>query len=150
MGTQSEKRSQVRHGVSHSPDPFRTSPTERIPFVEYTTDVTDETLSGNLSDETVRNTSEEQTLMSVSDYSYGYGDALLERVVRPVIFAAYGNSNMEDDAGEVLSAERSDSDKKDESIAWRTAFEPSCRNWVRSKVITAANTRLDELRKTGP
>lgn len=129
--------------------PFRTSPTERIPFVEYTTDVTDETLSGNLSDETVGNTSQEGALMSVSDYSYGYGDALLERVVRPVIFAAYtGTATWKDDAGEVLSAELGQiATKKDESIAWRTALNPRG-NWVRS-VITAANTRLDELRKTG-
>lgn len=110
--------------------PFRTSATERIPFVRY-----DDIDGGQVE--------------SVADYTYGYRHALRDRVVRPVMFAAYsGVSRWRNSAGEVLSASLSDADTKDvELAAWRTALDPSGQ-WI-PHVIAAADQRLTEIREAG-
>ena len=55
--------------VSLTGTPFRTKADERIPFVRY-----EESDDG---------------LLSAADYSYGYGEALADGIVRPVLFMAY-------------------------------------------------------------
>ena len=65
--------------------PFRTRPDERIPFVRYDADL-------------------EGGFTSAADFTYGYAEALADRVVRPVVFAAYsGVSRWRNSAGEVVA-----------------------------------------------
>lgn len=109
--------------------PFRTKPEERIPFVRY-----EEADDG---------------LLSLADYSYGYREALIEAVVRPVVFAAYsGTSRWMNSAGEVLSASLTDAGTKAaEEAAWRTALDPAG-EWI-AHVVAAADARLTDVRESG-
>jgi superfamily II DNA or RNA helicase len=110
--------------------PFRTKPEERIPFVRY-----DALTDGELE--------------STADYTYGYGQALADGVVRPVMFAAYaGRSRWRNSAGDVLTATLGEGGtKKSEEAAWRTALNASGR-WV-PHVLVAANQRITDLRESG-
>lgn len=116
--------------ISLTGTPFRTSREQKIPFVTYSED-------------------NEGQLRSVSDFGYGYADALADHVVRPVVFAAYsGVASWRTSAGEILSADLSEpSTKKQEALAWRAALNPAGK-WV-PHVIRAANDRITELRATG-
>lgn len=110
--------------------PFRTGD-EFIPFVEY------ERLPDG-------------TLVSKTDYAYGYKEALADGVVRPVSFAAYsGEATWSNSAGDVLSAKLGDSDisKANEKGAWKTVLNPKGQ-WVKH-VIKAADDRLTEIRAAG-
>ncbi|HVV77847.1 MAG TPA: DEAD/DEAH box helicase family protein [Mycobacteriales bacterium] len=109
--------------------PFRTRADERIPFVRYDTD-------------------SDGALVSLADYTYGYGEALAEGVVRPVVFAAYtGVSRWKNSAGEVIAASLSDSSTKStEARAWRTALNPAGK-WI-PHVIAAMDERITHLRAT--
>ncbi|MGN6475464.1 MAG: DEAD/DEAH box helicase [Mycobacteriales bacterium] len=109
--------------------PFRTRPDERIPFVRYETD-------------------EEGALVSVADFTYGYGEALAEGVVRPVVFAAYtGVSRWKNSAGDVIAASLSENGTKStEARAWRTALNPAGK-WI-PHVIAAMDERITHLRAT--
>ena len=111
--------------------PFRTSDEETIPFVRYEADG-------------------DGQQRSVSDYTYGYREALADHVVRPVMFAAYsGVSRWRDGAGEVISASLSEPLSKDaEMKAWRTALNPAGQ-WL-PHVIAMADDRLSEVRRTVP
>jgi superfamily II DNA or RNA helicase len=110
--------------------PFRTRPGERIPFVRYSQD------GGG-------------DLISAADYTYGYGDALADGVVRPVVFAAYsGVSRWMNSVGEVISASLSEPNtRQDEERAWRTALDPGGQ-WV-PHVIAAMDERITYLREHG-
>jgi superfamily II DNA or RNA helicase len=110
--------------------PFRTNTVERIPFVRYEPDG-------------------EGGLVSTADYSYGYRDALRDRVVRPVVFAAYtGTSRWRNSAGEVIAASLTEAGTKStEQAAWRTALNPQG-EWV-PHVIAAMDERLTQLRESG-
>lgn len=110
--------------------PFRTSPSETIPFVTYETEA-------------------DGQMRSIADYTYGYKDALADRVVRPVMFAAYtGVSRWRNSAGDVIAASLSESGTRDtEMAAWRTALNPAGR-WI-PHVVAAADQRLSELRSHG-
>ncbi|MDG9704273.1 DEAD/DEAH box helicase [Streptomyces sp. DH37] len=110
--------------------PFR-SDTNPIPFVTYAED-----------GEGVRR--------SVADYTYGYGKALADGVVRPVIFLSYsGNMRWRSKAGDELEAKLGEPMTKDAiSQAWRTALDPRG-DWMPS-VLRAADTRLTEVRKAIP
>lgn len=110
--------------------PFRTSDAETIPFVTYEPDP-------------------DGSMRSLADYTYGYGDALKEDVVRPVVFAAYsGVARWKTSAGQVLSASLSEQNSRDvENAAWRTALNPAGQ-WI-PHVIAAADTRLSEIRAAG-
>lgn len=110
--------------------PFRTSPTETIPFVTY-----EEESDGSR--------------RSMADYTYGYADALKDHVVRPVMFAAYsGVARWRNSAGDVISASLSEENTKDvEMTAWRTALNPGGQ-WI-PHVIAAADERLTEVRAAG-
>jgi len=110
--------------------PFR-SDTNPIPFVTYAEDA-------------------EGIRRSVADYTYGYGKALADGVVRPVIFLSYsGNMRWRSKAGDELEAKLGEPMTKDAiSQAWRTALDPRG-DWMPS-VLRAADTRLTEVRKSIP
>ena len=120
----------ARRRLSLTGTPFRTRVDERIPFVRY-----DETSEGELT--------------SVADFGYGYGDALADGVVRPVVFAAYtGVSRWRNSAGEVIAASLSEAaTRKTEAAAWKTALNPKGR-WV-PHVIAAMDERITHLRAHG-
>jgi superfamily II DNA or RNA helicase len=87
---------------------------------------------------------------SSADYSYGYGPALDDGVVRPVIFLAYsGQMRWQTRAGDELTATLGEPLTADlTSQALRTALDPRG-EWV-GKVIEAADRRLSEIRKGMP
>ncbi|OIV37423.1 hypothetical protein BIV57_11155 [Mangrovactinospora gilvigrisea] len=110
--------------------PFR-SDTNPIPFVQYA-----EGSDG------VRRSS--------ADYTYGYGDALRDGVVRPVIFLSYsGSMRWRTKAGDEIAARLGEPMTKDAiSQAWRTALDPRG-DWM-PNVLRAADKRLTEVRKQIP
>ena len=87
---------------------------------------------------------------SSADYSYGYGPALDDGVVRPVIFLAYsGQMRWQTRAGDEHTATLGEPLTADlTSQALRTALDPRG-EWV-GKVIEAADRRLSEIRKGMP
>lgn len=108
--------------------PFRTSPTERIPFVSYEEDG--------------------DGLRSVADYTYGYREALASSVVRPVMFAAYtGTARWSTSAGETAAQLTDELTVEQEMQAWKTILDPGG-EWV-AHVLGAAAARLEEIRTAG-
>ena len=89
-------------------------------------------------------------LRSAADSSYGYGDALRDSVVRPVIFLAYSSqTRWRTRAGEEISARLGDALTADATAqAWRTALDPKG-EWIPS-VLTAADQRLTQVRRGMP
>jgi superfamily II DNA or RNA helicase len=87
---------------------------------------------------------------SSADYTYGYGHALRDGVVRPVIFLAYsGQMRWRTSAGDEISATLGEPLTKDLTAqAWRTALDPHG-NWI-PQVLTAADRRLTEVRRGVP
>ncbi|MFI5807774.1 DEAD/DEAH box helicase [Streptomyces sp. NPDC051561] len=110
--------------------PFR-SDTNPIPFVAYE--------EGN---DGIRRSS--------ADYTYGYGNALADGVVRPVIFLSYsGNMRWRTKAGDEIAARLGEPMTKDAiGQAWRTALAPTG-EWI-PNVLAAADKRLTEVRKGIP
>jgi superfamily II DNA or RNA helicase len=110
--------------------PFR-SDTAPIPFVTYLPD-------------------EKGIRLSQTDYNYGYGRALADGVVRPVLFMAYaGKMRWRTKMGEEFEARLGDDDTKDvTSQAWRTALAPEG-EWIPA-VLRAADLRLTEVRHSIP
>ncbi|WP_299527931.1 DEAD/DEAH box helicase [uncultured Streptomyces sp.] len=110
--------------------PFR-SDTNPIPFVSYE--------EGN---DGIRRSS--------ADYTYGYGNALADGVVRPVIFLSYsGNMRWRTKAGDEIAARLGEPMTKDAiGQAWRTALSPTG-DWI-PNVLAAADKRLTEVRKGIP
>ncbi len=111
--------------------PFR-SDTAAIPFVEYVEDA-------------------DGIRRSRSDYTYGYGEALRDHVVRPVIFMAYsGQMRWRTSAGEEMAASLGEAavTKDITAQAWRTALNPGG-EWIPA-VLAAADRRLTEVRRTVP
>jgi superfamily II DNA or RNA helicase len=87
---------------------------------------------------------------SVSDYVYGYGPALDDGVVRPVIFLAYsGEMRWRTRAGDEISGTLGAPMTSDQlAQAWRTALDPEG-EWV-ARVLEAADRRLTEVRRGMP
>ncbi|MBB2923072.1 DEAD/DEAH box helicase [Cellulomonas cellasea] len=110
--------------------PFR-SDTAAIPFVTY-------------------ERGEDGIRRSAADYTYGYGDALRDHVVRPVIFLSYsGAMRWRTKAGDEVSARLGEALTKDMTAqAWRTALNPNG-EWIPS-VLAAADRRLTEVRRSVP
>ena len=110
--------------------PFR-SDTNPIPFVTYTP-------------------AGDGGLRSVSDYVYGYGPALRDGVVRPVIFLAYsGEMRWRTRAGDEVGAALGAPMTADQlGQAWRTALDPGG-EWI-ARVLEAADRRLTEVRRGMP
>ena len=120
----------ARRRLALTGTPFR-SDANPIPFVTYT----DEPGGGK---------------RSASDYVYGYGPALEDAVVRPVIFLAYsGEMRWRTRAGDEITATLGTPMTKDQiAQAWRTALDPAG-EWV-SRVLEAADKRLTEVRRGMP
>ncbi|MDT0166924.1 DEAD/DEAH box helicase [Actinotalea sp. AC32] len=110
--------------------PFR-SDTAPIPFVTYAPDT-------------------DGVRRSLADYTYGYGDALRDGVVRPVLFLSYsGQMRWRTRAGDEVSARLGEALTKDMTAqAWRTALDPEG-EWIPS-VLAAADRRLSEVRRSVP
>lgn len=110
--------------------PFR-SDTAAIPFVTY-------------------HPSEQGIRTSRADFSYDYGRALRDGVVRPVLFLAYaGRMRWRTRAGDEMEARLGEGDTKDVTAqAWRTALDPQG-EWIPA-VLRAANRRLTEVRGEVP
>jgi superfamily II DNA or RNA helicase len=87
---------------------------------------------------------------SAADSVYGYGDALRDHVVRPVMFLAYsGRMRWRTRAGDEVSAVLGAEQAKDVTQqAWRTALDPQG-EWI-PQVLRAADRRLSEVRKHVP
>jgi superfamily II DNA or RNA helicase len=87
---------------------------------------------------------------SASDYVYGYGPALGDGVVRPVIFLAYsGEMHWRTRAGDEITATLGTPMTRDQiAQAWRTALDPSG-DWI-ARVLEAADKRLTEVRRGMP
>ncbi|MBC7724505.1 MAG: DEAD/DEAH box helicase [Burkholderiaceae bacterium] len=88
--------------------------------------------------------------LSQTDYNYGYGRALADGVVRPVIFMAYaGKMRWRTKMGDEMEAGLGEGDTKDVTAqAWRTALNPEG-EWLPA-VLRAANLRPTEVRHTVP
>ncbi|MFT4236015.1 MAG: DEAD/DEAH box helicase [Microbacterium sp.] len=116
--------------LSLSGTPFR-SDDSPIPFVEYAPDETG-------------------LRTSITDYSYGYGRALADGVVRPVLFHVYsGQMQWRTRAGDELEANLGQDNTKDiTSQAWRTALDPKG-EWM-AQVLRSADARLAEIRRHVP
>jgi superfamily II DNA or RNA helicase len=84
------------------------------------------------------------------DFSYGYGPALRDGVVRPVIFLAYtGQVRWRTSAGDEVAATLGEPMTRDiTGQAWRTALDPHG-NWI-PQVLAAADRRLAEVRRHVP
>jgi len=110
--------------------PFR-SDTAPIPFVSYLRD-------------------ERGVRLSQTDFAYGYGRALHDGVVRPVIFLSYaGTMRWRTRQGEEWEATLGQDDTKDVTAqAWRAALDPDG-DWIPA-VLTAADRRLSEVRQSVP
>lgn len=110
--------------------PFR-SDTAPIPFVEYAPD-----------NQGIRT--------SITDYNYGYGRALEDGVVRPVLFMVYsGHMKWRTSTGDEMEAKLGEDNTKDiTSQAWRTALDPGG-DWIPA-VLAAADKRLSEVRQGIP
>lgn len=110
--------------------PFRTD-TASIPFVSYLPD-------------------RDGVLVSQTDYDYGYGRALHDGVVRPVMFMVYaGSMRWRTRAGDEMEARLGQDNTKDvTSQAWRAALDPGG-DWI-PQVMKAANIRLSEVRQSIP
>lgn len=110
--------------------PFR-SDTAPIPFVTYLPD-------------------RQGIRTSLTDYNYGYGRALSDGVVRPVIFMIYaGHMRWRTKTGDEMEARLGEGNTKDiTSQAWRTALDPRG-EWIPA-VLSAADRRLTEVRNSIP
>ena len=89
-------------------------------------------------------------LRSAADHAYGYGEALRDGVVRPVIFLAYsGEARWRTRAGLELSARLGEPGTAEYvARAWRTALDPAG-DWVPA-VLRAADQRLSRVRTAMP
>jgi len=87
---------------------------------------------------------------SLADYTYGYGDALADHVVRPVLFLAYsGEMSWRTRAGDEIAARLGEPLTKDmTNQALRTALDPAG-SWIPA-VLAAADKRLSEVRRHVP
>ena len=120
----------ARRRLALTGTPFRTD-ANPIPFVTYVDEP-------------------DGTRRSASDYVYGYGPALEDGVVRPVIFLAYsGEMHWRTRAGDEITATLGTPMTKDQvAQAWRTASDPAG-EWI-SRVLEAADRRLTEVRRGMP
>ena len=125
----------ARRRLALTGTPFR-SDTNPIPFVTYA-----EEADGS------------GTRRSASDYVYGYGPALADGVVRPVIFLAYSGqmrwrTRIAGDLSEFTATLGEPLTSDHLAKAWRAALDPEG-EWVR-QVLAAADRRLAEVRRDMP
>ncbi len=123
----------ARRRLALTGTPFR-SDTNPIPFVSYAEDA-------------------DGVRRSASDYVYGYGPALADGVVRPVIFLAYSGemrwrTGIAGDLSEFTATLGQPLTSDHLSRAWRAALDPAG-EWIR-QVLVAADRRLAEVRRDMP
>ncbi len=120
----------ARRRLALTGTPFR-SDANPIPFVTYRRD-------------------DDGCLRGASDYVYGYGPALADGVVRPVIFLAYsGEMRWRTRAGDELAGTLGTVMTSEQlAYAWRTALDPDGA-WI-MRVLEAADRRLTEVRRGMP
>ena len=120
----------ARRRMALTGTPFR-SDANPIPFVTYTQEL-------------------DGTRRSSADYVYGYGPALDDGIVRPVIFLAYsGEMRWRTRAGDEITGTLGTPMTSDQlAQAWRTALDPQG-EWV-ARVLDAADRRLTEVRRGMP
>jgi superfamily II DNA or RNA helicase len=120
----------ARRRLALTGTPFR-SDANPIPFVTYVPEA-------------------DGTKRSASDYVYGYGPALADGVVRPVLFMAYsGEMHWRTRAGDEITATLGTPMTKEQiAQAWRTALDPEG-EWI-ERVLEAADRRLTEVRRGMP
>jgi superfamily II DNA or RNA helicase len=120
----------ARRRIGLTGTPFR-SDANPIPFVTYTEEA-------------------DGSRRSRADYVYGYGPALDDGVVRPVIFLAYsGEMRWRSRAGDEITGTLGAPMTPDQlAFAWRTALDPDG-EWV-ARVLEAADRRLTEVRRGMP
>ena len=120
----------ARRRLALTGTPFR-SDANPIPFVSYVPEA-------------------DGSKRSASDFVYGYGPALGDGVVRPVIFLAYsGEMHWRTRAGDEISATLGTPMTRDQvAQAWRTALDPGG-DWIQ-RVLEAADKRLTEVRRGMP
>ncbi|HEY0902773.1 MAG TPA: DEAD/DEAH box helicase [Marmoricola sp.] len=120
----------ARRRLALTGTPFR-SDVNPIPFVSYAPDT-------------------DGVPRSAADFTYGYGHALADHVVRPVLFWAYGGDlQWRTRAGDEVSARLGEPLTKDLAAqALRTALDPGG-SWI-AAVLEAADRRLSEVRKNVP
>jgi superfamily II DNA or RNA helicase len=120
----------ARRRLALTGTPFR-SDANPIPFVSYVPEA-------------------DGSKRSASDYVYGYGPALSDGVVRPVIFLAYsGEMHWRTRAGDEISATLGTPMTREQvAQAWRTALDPGG-DWI-GRVLEAADKRLTEVRRGMP
>jgi superfamily II DNA or RNA helicase len=120
----------ARHRMGLTGTPFR-SDANPIPFVTYAQEP-------------------DGAWRSASDYVYGYGPALADGVVRPVIFLAYsGEMHWRTRAGDEIAATLGTPMTAEQlTQAWRTALDPAG-EWV-ARVLDSADRRLTEVRRDMP
>jgi superfamily II DNA or RNA helicase len=120
----------ARRRLALTGTPFR-SDANPIPFVSYTQDA-------------------DGSMRSSSDYVYGYGPALGDGAVRPVIFLAYsGEMRWQTRAGDEVTGTLGAPMTADQlTQAWRTALDAQG-EWM-GRVLEAADRRLTEVRRGMP
>ena len=120
----------ARRRMALTGTPFR-SDANPIPFVTYTQEL-------------------DGSRRSSADYVYGYGPALDDAIVRPVIFLAYsGEMRWRTRAGDEITGTLGAPMTSDQlAQAWRTALDPEG-EWV-ARVLDAADRRLTEVRRGMP
>ncbi len=120
----------ARRRLALTGTPFR-SDTNPIPFVRYAEDA-------------------QGVLRSDADFTYGYADALEDRIVRPVLFMAYsGDMHWRTRAGDEIAARLGTPMTRDMAAqALRTALDPDGA-WMPA-VLQAADKRLTEVRAGVP
>ncbi|HEX4830815.1 MAG TPA: DEAD/DEAH box helicase [Trebonia sp.] len=120
----------ARRRLALTGTPFR-SDANPIPFVTYVPEA-------------------DGTKRSASDFVYGYGPALADGVVRPVIFLAYsGEMAWRTRAGDEITATLGTPMTREQvAQAWRTALDPGG-DWI-ARVLEAADKRLTEVRREIP
>jgi len=120
----------ARRRLALTGTPFR-SDANPIPFVSYVPEA-------------------DGSKRSASDFVYGYGPALADGVVRPVIFLAYsGEMHWRTRAGDEISATLGTPMTREQvAQAWRTALDPGG-DWIQ-RVLEAADKRLTEVRRGMP
>jgi superfamily II DNA or RNA helicase len=120
----------ARRRLALTGTPFR-SDANPIPFVSYTLEA-------------------DGSRRSSPDYMYGYGPALGDGVVRPVIFLAYsGEMRWQTRAGDEVTGTLGAPMTADQlTQAWRTALDAEG-EWM-GRVLEAADRRLTEVRRGMP
>jgi superfamily II DNA or RNA helicase len=123
----------ARRRLALTGTPFR-SDTNPIPFVTYAEDA-------------------DGVRRSAADYVYGYGPALADGVVRPVIFLAYSGemrwrARLGGELSEFTATLGEPLTKDHLAKAWRAALDPHG-EWV-GQVLAAADRRLAEVRRDMP